>query len=185
MALLAAIALLYCAPLIMMYQILFDRYLMIPLCIAVVAATGAAGPEIRPGPFAWAAFGLITAASAGFSVGSTHDLLDWNRTRWAACDDLVRREGVSPEAIDGGFEFNNLIPNRRLIKSGGTGDLVKRPDALYVVAKGPVKGYETFRVTACHPWLPYAIPQILVLERIHPGRSRPSLPAVSEPTGRP
>lgn len=41
-----------------------------------------------------------------FSVSATHDYLSWNRARWKALDYLTNDKKVTPQQIDGGFEFN-------------------------------------------------------------------------------
>jgi len=43
-----------------------------------------------------------------YSIFSTRDYLEWNRTRWKALDFLLVNQHVSPKEIDGGFEFNGL-----------------------------------------------------------------------------
>ncbi len=40
-----------------------------------------------------------------FSVFATHDYLSWNRVRWQILTEL-NTQGISPEEIDGGFEYN-------------------------------------------------------------------------------
>ena len=56
-----------------------------------------------------------------FSVASTHDYLEVNRMRWNASNYLIKKLRISPEKIDGGFEFNawyfsetgNYIPSHK------------------------------------------------------------------------
>ncbi len=40
-----------------------------------------------------------------FSVSGTHDYFSWNRARWAAAT-YLENQGISPNKIDGGFEYN-------------------------------------------------------------------------------
>jgi hypothetical protein len=191
--LLLSVALLYCSPISLMYALLFERYLLPLIGIMMVLTIVPRRPFTpSPGPSAWAAFGLLVLSYAYFGIGSTHDLLDWNRVRWAAIDELVERERIEPERIDGGFEFNNWGPNRVLLKSGGVGKLVDRPDARYLLSKGPVEGFKARRILECHPWLPCAITRIWVLEREAPEartRGRPDevkgLAVLADPTSRP
>ena len=81
--------------------------------------------------------------------------------------------------------FNNWGPNRALLTSGGVGDLVSRPDPLYLISKGPVEGFKTDRVFDCHPWLPYAITRISILKREVPEAHARSRPDGGEGVGRP
>ncbi|MEA3452365.1 MAG: hypothetical protein U9Q83_10755, partial [Bacteroidota bacterium] len=41
-----------------------------------------------------------------FSIFATKDYLSWNRARWTALDYLQKEKNISPNEIDGGFEFN-------------------------------------------------------------------------------
>lgn len=98
----------------------FDRYLLPALPFA--ALLGAMGleairarrrailekavmdvAETRARPNAAAAVMLLVVAC--FAVGGTRDYMELNRTRFALLDRLVA-EGVTPDRIDGGFEFN-------------------------------------------------------------------------------
>ena len=40
------------------------------------------------------------------TIGATHDYLSWNRVRWQALHNLMQEPQISPNDIDGGFEFN-------------------------------------------------------------------------------
>jgi hypothetical protein len=98
----------------------FDRYLLPALPFA--ALLGAIGlesirvrrravlekavrdvAETRARPSAAAAVMLLAVGC--FSVGGTRDWMEMNRARFALLDRLVA-EGVTPDRIDGGFEFN-------------------------------------------------------------------------------
>ncbi len=98
----------------------FDRYLLPALPFAAVL--GAIGlesirarrravlekavrdvAETRARPSAAAAVMLLVVGC--FSVGGTRDWMEMNRARFALLDRLVA-EGVTPDRIDGGFEFN-------------------------------------------------------------------------------
>jgi hypothetical protein len=84
----------------------FDRYLL-PL-LAPLAALVAARPAAEGGRAARAGAWALVAALGGFGAAGTHDYLAWNRARWRLLDPLVAG-GVSPERIDGGFEFGGRM----------------------------------------------------------------------------
>ena len=111
---------------------------------------------------------------AVFSTSATHDYLSWNRARWDALDFLVHEQGVSPHRIDGGFEFNGwhfdpgseTRPKRRWWVHDDT----------YMVAFGPVRGYESIKRFVYDRWLSMDEGSILILKRSSaprpPGRRR-------------
>ena len=88
-----------------------------------------------------------------------------NRARWDAASSLIEQRGISPVQIDGGFEFNNLWPNRRLIEQGGADGIIDRIDVPYKLTFGPMPDHETVGRVACHPWLPCAVREIFILRR--------------------
>ncbi|CAN7337518.1 glycosyltransferase family 39 protein [Phenylobacterium sp. LjRoot219] len=141
----------------------FDRYLLAPLpfvvCLLALSATPAPGGS-------WRMRGavILTASLALFAVTAQHDLMAWNRARWAALTEL-ERQGVSAAQIDGGFEYNGLRAYRP--------DYVATPgkswwwvaDDQYIVTFGPVRGYRQLSAYPYRTWSPPARRTILVLER--------------------
>jgi hypothetical protein len=125
------------------------------------------------------ATGLVLAAMFGaYTVATVHDLFAWQRVRWEACSDLMARRvngvEVPADQIDGGFEFNNQIPNERTIYTTSVnGDLVAEADAQarpYAVAFSELPGFETLERRRTPVWLRYPPQEILVLRRV---QSRP------------
>ncbi len=125
------------------------------------------------------ATGLVLAAMYGaYSVATVHNLFAWQRVRREACSDLMagRVNGVEvpAEQIDGGFEFNNQIPNERTIYTTSVnGDLVAEADARarpYAVAFSELPGFERLERRRTPVWLRYLPHEILVLLRV---QSRP------------
>jgi hypothetical protein len=164
--LVATATLLYVLPFFVMFQMILDRYFLLPTALFLpLALGGVPAPGPRPGPTRWAvalaAGGLIGA----FGIAATHDYLEWNRARWAATSALVDQQGISPTQIDGGFEFNNLWPNRQLLEQGGGDDTIGRIDVPYKIALGPMPDHEIVRRIPCRAWLPHAVREVLVLRR--------------------
>ncbi len=170
---------LYFGPLGLPYQAMLDRYvlsilaLFIALSVLVLQVDG--GQVTRRS----LATGLVLAAMFGaYTVATVHDLFAWQRVRWEACSDLMARRvngvEVPADQIDGGFEFNNQIPNERTIYTTSVnGDLVAEADAQarpYAVAFSELPGFETLERRRTPVWLRYPPQEILVLRRV---QSRP------------
>jgi hypothetical protein len=86
---------------------MFDRYLLpvIPLFAAGITSLSPPAPAAKsrlwlPG------VALLLAGFFLFSICGTRDYLAWNRTRWQALDDLMKKRTAKPSEIDGGFEFD-------------------------------------------------------------------------------
>jgi len=109
----------------------------------------------------------LTLFLTWFSVGGTHDYLSWNRARWQALHYLIDDLHVPPRLIDGGYEFNGLYnfnENLRLsMESEKSWWWVDRDD--YVVAFGPIPGYEIMRSFQYARWLPRGKGSICILHK--------------------
>lgn len=141
----------------------FDRYLLplVPIALVVAASTlnGRRGME-RPAVPAAFWTGLALAAGFGlFSVAGTRDYFAWNRARWLALDDLMQVDGILPEAIDGGYEFNGLYRYDPTIAWWWAGD------EEYVVSFGPMPGYCRVASYPFRRWLPPGDASVSVLRQ--------------------
>jgi 4-amino-4-deoxy-L-arabinose transferase-like glycosyltransferase len=148
---------------------LFDRYLLLfipPLLMIILVS------EIRSGfgsVARWRATASITLICiyAVVSVAATHDYLGWNRARWTAARMLLD-DGVSPNRIDGGFEFNGwytykprYYPERSLSSKSWWWVV----DDEYVIASGPIKGYREIQRISFTRWLTWSDDAIVILHR--------------------
>lgn len=141
----------------------FDRYLLAPL--PFIALLLALSSTLAPSG-SWRVRGavILTASMAVFTVMAQHDLMAWNRARWAALADL-ERSGVTAAQIDGGFEYNGLRAYRA--------DYVAKPgrswwwvdDNQFMVTFGAVRGYTQRAAYPYETWAPPARRSILVVER--------------------
>lgn len=81
-----------------------------------------------------------------FSVSATHDYFSWNKTRWKILNEL-ESQGVLPENIDGGFEYNgwHQTAERSNIQNINQKSwwFVKNDD--YVVSFGEIEGFEVIK----------------------------------------
>lgn len=103
------------------------------------------------------AIGLL-AAMAYFSISATHDYLSWNRARWQAGNYLLHDLNISPQEIDGGFEFNawhEAGPFNPISKEGKSWWFVT--DDHYVISFGPIEGFSKYKS--------YYYPQYLSLNK--------------------
>jgi len=163
-----ATTLIYCVPTFLL-PTLYDRYLLLPmltvsLLMQLKVAATVKLPHSKAGMVV-----LMTALAAIVTSLATHDYLAWNRVRWAALDHLVHWQGVVPERIDGGFEFNGMyLFSKDHLKPVSKGWWVV--DNEYLIAFSPVyfvrvKGY---KVEASYPidaYLPFSPRNIYVLHR--------------------
>ena len=143
----------------------FDRYLLAAVVFAgafVVAASPV--QERRPGYARYAAGLLLIIGFAGYAVAGTRDYLEWNRVRWEALADLQKNH-ISPEQIDGGFEFNGwLFYDPKFHGPPHKSDWWVKDDE-YLVSFGKLAGYETYREYRYAHWMPPYEGSILVLKR--------------------
>lgn len=163
-----ATALIYCVPTFLL-PTLYDRYLLLPMLAAsflmqlkVAVTTDLSRSRV-------AVVILMTVFGAIITSLATHDYLAWNRVRWAALDDLVKRQGVAPERIDGGFEFNGMtLFSKDHLKPRPKGWWVV--DNEYLIAFSPmyfsiVKGYKVEASYPVEAYLPFSPQHIHVLHR--------------------
>lgn len=143
-----------------------DRYMIILVPLALTAVLQAArARDATLGPLQLRV-GLAVAFLLGaLSVAGTHDYLSWNRARWAALEHLTEDVGVRPTDVDGGFEFNGyyLYDEKYRVRSDVSWWWVQ--DDAYVVAFGPIGGYEAAWTYSFRRWLPPGEGRVLVLRK--------------------
>jgi len=156
----------------------FDRYLLglLPLA-AVLAAIGLEETRLRRRVQLDKAVSDATETRIGFSVGAavtllivgyfsvagTRDWMEMNRARYALLDQLLA-EGVTPDRIDGGMEFNawhlakasGHAPTNQEVTIGH--DSAEKSwwwvvDDEYVIATQDLAGYEIYALRKVDRWL--------------------------------
>ena len=147
----------------------FDRYLLVVLPFAIAAACVSARVQASGVSLA------LTAVLAWYAVAGTHDYLAWNRARYAGLAALTDA-GVSPQAIDGGMEFNAW----HLAAELGTWptDAQARPgqpattkswwwvvDDRFVASFRALPGYVVWRAIPYRRWLVPGTGRVVILER--------------------
>jgi hypothetical protein len=155
----------------------FDRYylMQLPLLMGIVGLvfpeSGPAQDLSKVGQASRLSLSGSTVAAALlfllyglFSVAGTRDCLEWNRVKWKALEDLTQVEKISPREIDGGFEFNGLHTYDP--KTCPTDPrLWMKDDTPYVLAFGPIPGYEEWKRYPYRRLLPPREDHILILRR--------------------
>ena len=149
----------------------FDRYLIFLLPLSIIMVLQALGTfnlklaKLKPK-------GTITAmvlALTFFTLATTHDYLSWNRIRWQALNELMQKEEVATNYIDGGFEFNGWhlykpdYPIYKKKKERAVWWWVERDD--YLIAFNPVADYKAIAEYPLQNWLPFFSDRILVLQK--------------------
>ena len=154
----------YNLPFILIYTPWFDRYVLLNVAILGVLLVHNLHHNLSITKQRIMIVGLIMFIYLGFGTAGTHDYLEWNRQRWLALDQLITVRGISPELIDGGFEYNNYQP--RIIgdqsRLPGKVNLVKS-DVPYRLAFTQLSNYQVLERYPCRTWLWGAPQEILVL----------------------
>ena len=145
---------------------LFDRYMiiLIPLVLVLVAhstdvrQTRPTVPHVGVG----VAVALVLGA---LSVAGTHDYLSWNRARWTAAHHLMEDVGVRPTEMDGGFEFNGYYLYDERYEPRADVSWWWVDGEAYVLAFGPVDGYDLARTYSFRRWLSVGEGRVLILRK--------------------
>jgi hypothetical protein len=145
----------------------YDRYLIFLLpslmMLASVATTNNSNWNLGYGAISIA---LILMLLYGvFTIGATHDYLSWNRVRWQALHNLMQENQISPNHINGGFEFNGwyLYDSKYKYKPEKTWQWFDRDD--YIVSFKLVTGYEEVKRYPFRRWLPWGEGNIFLLKK--------------------
>ncbi|MDB5351418.1 MAG: hypothetical protein JWN86_2665 [Planctomycetota bacterium] len=170
-----------CAVTVVNYAPIYDRYLLPIVTMSIVMAVSMAHANgSPPGRPAFVASGVVLAIFLLFSVAATRDYLVLNRARWELLTDLVERQRVSPQSIDGGFEFNNLASELESYQRSGQfarktrarGQIARDPShgrGFYEISLSPRAGATIVRRLDVQVWFPYSPPSLFVLQDNAPG----------------
>jgi 4-amino-4-deoxy-L-arabinose transferase-like glycosyltransferase len=159
--LLALVPLIYLPPLLTRSPC-FDRYLL-PVLPPLVALLLLLPPPIRRGTLVRRQLGFAALVVLGvFAVAGTRDYLERNRCQWTLLEILLR-EGVGPEEIDGGFEFRNRDENKTALSNGAPRDTLEKRVVVSLAESLP--GYRVVRQLSYQRLLPPGRQTITVFER--------------------
>jgi Dolichyl-phosphate-mannose-protein mannosyltransferase len=120
----------------------FDRYLVqmiLPFIIVLIPYIPSLKTNLRNTYFAYGIVFLISL----FSIVGTHDFFECNRARWQAIDYLLNDLKISPNEIDGGFEFNGWYETKyKDDPSNPTKSWWFVNEDNYMLSFSPMEGYE-------------------------------------------
>ncbi len=139
----------------------FDRYFfqILPLLLICLSPKEPIIPSNRAAVFSL----VFLLFFAVFSITTTHDYLSWNRGRWQALDYLTQTKKITPNQIDGGFEFNGWHkPGPRDSGGGKSWWWVDRED--YIVTFGDMDGFTKEKGFPYECWLPPGVDSIFILK---------------------
>ena len=158
----------------------FDRYLLplLPMLVAAMVPLEKKGLCFTSRRFMLGTIIPIIMLMS-FSVMTTRDYLNWNRTRWEALATLVEKDHVPPTEIDGGFEFNGLYLYTDNFPFNPSKSWWWVSNDTYIVASGEVPGYDVLRSYEFRRLLPPGKGNICVL--IRRDNSLPPLLKASNP----
>ncbi len=142
----------------------FDRYFipLLPFLLILLLPR----PKLRPPTlsFKTGAFAALFFIAV-FSVTATHDYLSWNRARWRALGHLTKEKNITPNEINGGFEFNGW---HRPVKERTYGAFkswwwVDKEN--YLVTFGKMDGFKVMETYPYSRFLPPGKDSIFILEK--------------------
>jgi len=152
----------------------FDRYL-IPALFFGFGLMALAREDLawRWGRGQYLASILLLVGFAVFGVAGTRDYLELNRTRWRASDALLAQKDITPEKVDGGFEFNGWYKFKTFTNTNWW-----RVDDSYVITFGELEGFTVMQEYGYRNWLPPRDGKILALKR---NGTRPTTSSNAQP----
>nr|ADN14491.1 conserved hypothetical protein [Gloeothece verrucosa PCC 7822] len=158
----------YAPPILLLQEGFFDRYLIIlmPLFLMLVAnyQKHFRIPKLSSRTIAF--FLTFLFISGGLTVASTHDYISWNRVRWQALDYLTQELKISPNNIDGGFEFNGwyLYNDEYILTPSKSWWWVDKDN--YIISFGLLTGYKEIKQYSLSKWLPIGPKNLLILQKV-------------------
>jgi len=147
---------------------LFDRYLLplYPLTLILISLFVPSNSDFDLiGRSGKALTVILIGLFAYFSVASAHDYLAWNRARWDALNHLTSVQKISPKLIDGGYEFNGWLLADKNYQPRPNKSYWWVDDDEYLIASGPLPGYQEIARYPFKRWLLIEEKPILTLKR--------------------
>ncbi len=138
---------------------IFDRYIMV-FSIMIIPILIRETNFIQPlSSNLFLAFSVLLIV---FSILTTKDYLNTNRTRWAAVDLLKNKYNISDKNINAGYEHEgHCFPD-----STFTFDKWRNiPESEYLISYGPVKNYYTYKWLTYRRYIPFKRDTVFILKR--------------------
>jgi len=135
-----SMSLLYAA--VVIASMYYDRYLTIYLPLVAALCVLLGGELATVSRVRYAGTVAVLSLYGLFGTLATHDYMSWNRVKWEVVRDLNGPMNIPPNKIDAGYEVNVTL----LFDIGKSTDPNKSwwwvDDDEYIVAFGPIPGYE-------------------------------------------
>lgn len=162
--LLLYISIVYAFLLINVYM--FDRYIiaLIPLQLLMLTIAGKNQIHYMKNNY-FIPITCLIGIFVFFDMAATHDYMEWNNAKWKALNILTTDKKISPDEIDGGYEFNGIhnYSSNYIKENNKSWWWVK--DNKYVAAMGPIPGYEIFFAVPYSGWLTTGNDSICILKK--------------------
>lgn len=144
----------------------YDRYGIPTIALLGAAILAYSGNiHVRDHKFTLCLAVLLLVVFVIYSIAVTKDYLSWNRVRWLALHDLMNQK-ISPEDIDGGFEFNGWYLYDSNYQVQPTKSKWWVHNDRYRIGFQAVPGYRVIKVYDYPHYLPSYHEKIWVLQRI-------------------
>lgn len=153
------------APYGLNYMAWFDRYVLFPGIVALIALSILCRWSIdsrsgRAGMIAVLGIGVIAATVL------THDFFSWSRARADLTHEAVSTLDLSPEQLDGGFEFNNYSRLlQAVLSSAPDRAITNADDRIFRIANYPHDEYEIIMRRPVGQILPLGSDMIYLLQK--------------------
>ena len=161
--LLTSITVMYLAPIIPLTVFTyFDRYFLcaVPLLIALAVLT--TDSLAKPNRRLIAVSVVIIMLYGCYSVAGTHDYLSWNRLRWHIAGKMMRQYDLTPQDIDGGYEFNGWYNYQ---ENNPRQTWWRHERDYFMITFGRVPNYDIMERFTYRRWLPPGEGELLFLRR--------------------
>jgi hypothetical protein len=173
----------YCLPICALdKQYWFDRYLIICLPLAMMVAILSTNPGRIPlaGVAPIVCVIALVLLYAAVTIAGTHDYLASSRVRWQAINYALHELRISPDQINGGFEFEGwyfanrlaicnpqqaLTPQRVELEFRSFTCLEDDPRRQYTISYLPQPGYSVQAQYSFKTWLPWREQRLYLLHR--------------------
>ena len=158
---------------ILLANAFFDRYLLPFFFIAILLTLS--DNKFQFNKKLILLYGVFVLPMFLFTVCGFHDYIALNEARWKATRFLMEEEGIAPEHIDGGYEFNGWYNYSEdfVDYTGNTWWWAK--DERYIIAYGHLPGTTILKEFTFSNWLYSKTNSIKILEK-HSLLSYPSKP---------
>ncbi len=142
----------------------FDRYFIPLLPFLIILILSKPIPQLSALPMRIGAY-IVLFIIAIFSVTATHDYLSWNSARWAALDHLTKEKNITPNEINGGFEFNGWHRPAKERTYGAFKSWWWVDKENYLVTFGKMGGFKKIETYPYYRFLPPGRDSIFILKK--------------------